>query len=52
MLRKALPFIVIAIAISAVFSVFFASQRMGLSRSSLDRFMKRDEVEPTPTEEA
>ena len=50
MLRRILPFVIAAIAISAAFSLLFATQRMGLPHPSLEMLRKHDEVEPTVTD--
>jgi len=46
MLKKLLPFLAVAIALAAVFTILFATQRMGLIHPSLDRFTKKDEDVP------
>jgi hypothetical protein len=46
MFKKMLPFLVVAVALSAAFSILFATQRMGLSHPALDRFMRRANLEP------
>lgn len=55
MFRRMLPIVVAAVVLSVVFSVLFATQRMGLTHPSLARFMKHETdlpVEPgTPEPE-
>jgi peptidoglycan/LPS O-acetylase OafA/YrhL len=41
MFKRILPFVLVAIALSVVFSVLFATQRMGSTRPAFGRFMKR-----------
>jgi hypothetical protein len=46
MFRKLLPFLMVAVALSTAFAVLFATQRMGLTPPSLDRLVKRADLEP------
>lgn len=46
MLRRMLPFVIAAIAISAAFSLLFATQRMGLPHPNLDKLTRRFAAEP------
>ena len=46
MLRKILPFALVAIAISTVFAVLFMTQRMGMPHPNLDKLTKRFLEEP------
>jgi hypothetical protein len=41
MFKRILPFVLVAIALSVVFSVLFATWRMGSTRPAFGRFMKR-----------
>jgi hypothetical protein len=41
MFKRILPFVFVAIALSVVFSVLFATRRMGSTRPAFGRFMKR-----------
>ena len=56
MLKKILPFVLVAIALSVALSVLIATQRMGCPHPALGRFMKRSTelpVEPVePVEPA
>lgn len=55
MLKKILPFVLVAVALSVVFSVIFATQRMGCRQAYIARFMKRATdlpVEPVEPETA
>ena len=40
MFRRILPLVIAAVVLSVVFSVLFATQRMGPTHPSLARFMK------------
>lgn len=46
MLRRMLPLVIAAIAISVAFSLLFATQRMNLPHPSLDKLTKRFSAEP------
>lgn len=53
MFRRMLPFVLVAVVLSVVFSVLFVTQRMGLIHPSLARFAKRETdlpVEPDTPE--
>jgi hypothetical protein len=53
MLKKVLPFVLVAIALSVAFSVLYATQRMGRPHPALARFMKQTAdvpVEPAAPE--
>jgi hypothetical protein len=53
MFRKMLPFVLVAIALSVVFGVLFATQRMGLIHPTCARFTKKsDDVPAEPDKEA
>jgi hypothetical protein len=41
MFKRILPFVLVAVALSVVFSVIFATQRMGCRQAYIGRFMKR-----------
>ena len=58
MLKKILPFVMVAMALSVVFAVLFATMRMGNIHPSLEWFTKRhaglpiEPVEPVEPEAA
>jgi hypothetical protein len=47
-----LPFVIAAVVLSVVFSVLFATQRMGLTHPSLARFTKHETDLPVEPETA
>jgi len=53
MFKKMLPFVIVAVVLSVVFGVLFATQRMGLTHPPCARFMKKtDDVPVEPDKEA
>ena len=45
MIKKLFPFLFAGLALT-IFGVLFATQRMGMIHPSLDRFMRRADLEP------
>ena len=50
MFRRMLPFVIAAVVLGVVFSVLFATQRMGPTHPSLARFKKHETALPVEPE--